>query len=103
MKHARFSLPAALLMMVAAFSTGCNDHKAQVSMLEDSNRQLMDDLNAAREQLAAAQRANDACQNELAMARGQLGDLQTQLSSRRAEPDLIVVVPEAPLAKGLAS
>jgi chemotaxis protein MotB len=73
-----------LLLALLVTLTGCDDPKQRIALLEESNQQLMDDLNSARSELDALRQANDDCQNELASARRDADTLRGQLA---AKPD----------------
>ena len=69
-----------LSLCLLAVTTGCEDHKARIAMLEDSNQQLLGDLQNAREELIALRQANDNCQNDLSRAMTDVENLTAQLS-----------------------
>ncbi len=69
-----------LSLALLILTTGCEDHKARIAMLEDSNQQLLGDLQNAREELIALRQANDNCQNDLSKAMTDVENLTAQLS-----------------------
>jgi len=67
---------AVLSLVALPLAAGCNDTKGKIAMLEESNQSLLNDLQAARAELARCRDANAACGGELALARGELDRLR---------------------------
>ena len=84
MKRTKPIVCVVLLAGVVAL-TGCDDPKQRIALLEESNQQLMDDLNASRSELDALRQANDDCQSQLASARRDAATCRDQLASQPAE------------------
>lgn len=70
-----------LSLCVLPFATGCDDSKQRIAMLEESNQSLLNDLQAARDELNRCREAYGACNRDLAMARGDLESMRSQPAS----------------------
>ena len=82
-----------LLVCLLFASAGCEDRKQRIAMLEESNQQLLDDLQAAREELVTCRQSNEACQGDIAAARGRIGELSNQLAAKSQAPPGWTAVP----------
>ncbi len=83
-RASKFVIVTSALCLMSVIA-GCNDGKQKVAMLEESNQQLMDDLNNARAELDALRQANDECQRSLTAATGEANQLRGQLASKQEQ------------------
>lgn len=83
MTRPRFPVTIVLTLACLVVSTGCEDSKQKMTLLEQTNQQLMDELNDMRDQLLASQRTSSDCQGELDRARGDMSGLHQQLANAR--------------------
>lgn len=75
-----------LVMVAAALCGGCGpDPKERIALLEESNRELTDQLNRLHPELDALRSERDACEQGLAAARGETSTLRDQLAARPRE------------------
>ncbi|HNO79503.1 MAG TPA: OmpA family protein [Phycisphaerae bacterium] len=96
MFRAKSALLTLALAGVLTLSTGCEDKKNRIVMLEESNQQLLEDLNAAQDELAAMRSANDQCQSNLSAAHNQNSNLTRQLADARNQPRPQPIIQQAP-------
>jgi len=85
-RRTRLIVPCSLLALMVAGSTGCEDPKARIAMLEQTNQELTDQITELEGRLSAAQQSSDDCQQQLASSQGRIGNLQSQLASARSRP-----------------
>ncbi len=77
------SLTVSLLILMG--NTGCDDQKKHIAMLEETNQQLLGDLQNAREQILALRQANDTCQGDLTDAAAELDRMRAELAKPQEE------------------
>lgn len=80
------------LLMIG--STGCEEKNSRMTMLEQTNVELNEEIAELESRLAAAQQSADSCQRELSGTRGQIGQLQNQLASERNRPRMQAPAPQ---------
>ncbi len=96
MFRAKSALLTVAFVGLLSLGTGCEEQKNRIVMLEESNQQLLEDLNASQDELSALRSANDQCQSNLASARNQNSSLNSQLASARNQPRPQPIIQQAP-------
>lgn len=86
-----------LASLVAIAGPGCaeNKYKERISMLEDQNRQLTDELNRASANMDDAERRRSEWDRALAEARREADRLRMQLAEAQNQPPQIIREPAA--------
>ncbi len=85
----RMKMLAVLAVTLSAVvSTGCEDPKQKIAMLEDENSGLYADLEALRAQMDTVQQQRDRCQNDLLATQQASRNLQAQLAAKPRPVDL---------------
>jgi flagellar motor protein MotB len=65
---------------IALLATGCTDHEARISMLEDANSNLLMENDRLRHSAESAKAELDNCHGSLARVQGRIDSLQQQLA-----------------------
>jgi len=86
MKRLNSVLVLPVLMVGLLASAGCDDPKQRIALLEDENQRLLDEVNGARLEADNIRGDLDFCEQELASARADNGNLRSQLAALRDRP-----------------